>query len=121
MSGSSEPALRLMLPALLGAASLPAGEGNAPAPAQQTPTFVDVAEQSGVDLLTLSGTPYKACIVESTTGGTSVFDYDNDNDGDVDIYIVNGSRLAGFAEAAIACGPCFWGSSSGTSSCPVSG
>ncbi len=87
-----------MLPALLGAASLPAGEGNAPPPAQQTPTFVDVAEESGVDLLTLSGTPYKAYIVESTTGGTSVFDYDND--GDVDIYIVNGSRLAGFAEAA---------------------
>ena len=83
-----------MLPALLGAASLPAGEGNAPPPAQQTPTFVDVAEESGVDLLTLSGTPYKAYIVESTTGGTSVFDYDND--GDVDIYIVNGSRLAGF-------------------------
>ena len=98
MSGSSERALRLMLPALLGAASLPAGEGNAPPPAQQTPTFVDVAEESGVDLLTLSGTPYKAYIVESTTGGTSVFDYDND--GDVDIYIVNGSRLAGFAEAA---------------------
>lgn len=78
MSGSSERALRLMLPALLGAASLPAGEGNAPPPAQQTPTFVDVADESGVDLLTLSGTPYKAYIVESTTGGTSVFDYDND-------------------------------------------
>ena len=48
------------------------------------PTFVDVAEESGVDLLALSGTPYKAYIVESTTGGTSVFDYDNDGD----IYIM---------------------------------
>ena len=53
MSGSSERALRFMLPALLGAASLPAGGGNAPPPARQTPTFVDVADESGVDLLTL--------------------------------------------------------------------
>ena len=85
MSGSSERALRFMLPALLGAASLPAGGGNAPPPAQQTPTFVDVADESGVDLLTLSGTPYKAYIVggrprggielraaqSATTGGTA--------------------------------------------------
>ena len=62
--------------------------------AGEWPAFVDVAEASGVDLLTVSGTPAKEYIVESTTGGTAVFDYDND--GDVDIFIVNGSRLGGF-------------------------
>ena len=60
----------------------------------ERPAFVDVAAASGVDLLTVSGTPAKEYIVESTTGGTAAFDYDND--GDVDIYIVNGSRLGGF-------------------------
>ena len=62
----------------------------------QGPIFVDVAAVSGVDLLTVSGTPAKEYIVESTTGGAAVFDYDND--GDVDIYIANGSRLGGFEE-----------------------
>ena len=61
---------------------------------QARPQFVDVAREAGVVLLTLAGTPEKLHIVDSSTGGTAVFDYDND--GDVDIFIVNGSRLGGF-------------------------
>jgi len=58
------------------------------------PQFVDIAQKAGVDLLTLAGTPEKPHIIDSSTGGVAVFDYDND--GDVDLFIVNGSRLGGF-------------------------
>ena len=59
------------------------------------PSFVDVAAEAGVRLHTVSGTPQKEHIVECNTGGTALLDYDLD--GDVDIFIVNGSRLAGYA------------------------
>ena len=67
------------------------------AEAQTHPQFVDVARQAGVDLPTLSGSPEKDHIVESSTGGLAAFDYDND--GDVDLFVVNGSRLDGFPAA----------------------
>ena len=57
--------------------------------------FVDVAAEAGVRLRTVSGTPQKEHIVECNTGGTALLDYDLD--GDVDIFIVNGTRLAGYA------------------------
>ena len=59
------------------------------------PLFVDVAAEAGVQLRTVSGTPQKEHIVECNTGGTALFDYDLD--GDVDIFIVNGSRITGYA------------------------
>ena len=59
------------------------------------PSFVDVAAEAGVHLRTVSGTPQKEHIVECNTGGTALLDYDLD--GDVDIFIVNGSRIAGYA------------------------
>ncbi|MCY3791085.1 MAG: CRTAC1 family protein, partial [Gemmatimonadetes bacterium] len=59
------------------------------------PSFVDVAAEAGVQLRTVSGTPQKEHIVECNTGGTALLDYDLD--GDVDIFIVNGTRLSGYA------------------------
>ncbi len=59
------------------------------------PSFVDVAAEVRVQLRTVSGTPQKEHIVECNTGGTALLDYDLD--GDVDIFIVNGSRIAGYA------------------------
>ena len=84
------------LVALIAAANL--ADSRPDSQSRQKPAFVDVAAASGVDLLTVSGTPAKEYIVESTTGGTAVFDYDND--GDIDIYIVNGSRLGGFEKGS---------------------
>jgi len=51
--------------------------------------LVDVAAQSGLDLLNLSGGPNKDFIVDANGNGAAFFDYDND--GDVDALIVNGS------------------------------
>ncbi len=59
------------------------------------PSFVDVATEAGVQLRTVSGTPQKEHIIECNTGGTALLDYDLD--GDVDIFIVNGSRITGYA------------------------
>jgi hypothetical protein len=60
------------------------------------PQFYDVAVEAGLVYKTVSGTPEKEHIVECNTGGTALFDYDND--GDLDIYLVNGSRLQGYAQ-----------------------
>ncbi len=62
------------------------------------PQFYDVAAEAGVTQKTVSGTPEKRHIVECNTGGTALLDYDSD--GDLDIFLVNGSRLEGFAPGA---------------------
>ncbi|NKB72510.1 MAG: hypothetical protein GKR89_35990 [Candidatus Latescibacteria bacterium] len=51
-------------------------------------TFVDVGAAASIDRPTLAGSTTKESILESSTGGVALFDYDND--GDVDIFIVNG-------------------------------
>ncbi len=54
--------------------------------------LVDVAEQAGITLLNICGSPSKDFIVEVNGNGAAFFDYDNDDD--MDVLIVNGSTLA---------------------------
>jgi hypothetical protein len=53
--------------------------------------FVDVVEDSGVDLVTTFGTEEKRYIIEYTGTGAALTDYDAD--GDLDLYLVNGSTI----------------------------
>ena len=57
--------------------------------------FVNVAEESGIDMTVVSGSKDQMYIVEGSLGGSAFFDHDND--GDVDLYVTNGSRFSGFA------------------------
>jgi len=58
--------------------------------------LVDVAAQSGLDLLNVSGGPNKDFIVDANGNGAALFDYDND--GDLDALIVNGSTREHIAQ-----------------------
>src|SRR5262245_14929319 len=60
-------------------------------PWSTVPQFDSIAERSGVRFTLTSGTPAKAYIPESMSGGVGFIDYDND--GWVDIFLVNGSTL----------------------------
>jgi enediyne biosynthesis protein E4 len=63
----------------------------------QLANFVDVAEKSGLTMLNVfGGVETKKYIIETTGTGVAIFDYDND--GWPDIFIVNGTRLEGFAD-----------------------
>ena len=72
--------------------------------AQERPIrVIDVASQSGIDLLNVSGSPAKDYIVEANGNGVAFFDYDND--GDMDALLVNGStieRMAGGGDPMVA-------------------
>src|ERR1700732_2288528 len=60
-------------------------------------SYVDVAANAGLVAKTaIGGEKTKQFILETTGGGVAVFDYDND--GWLDIFLVNGSRLDGFAK-----------------------
>jgi hypothetical protein len=54
-------------------------------------TLIDVASQSGIDLVNLSGSSTKDYIVEANGNGAAFLDYDND--GDMDALLVNGSTI----------------------------
>ena len=56
--------------------------------------FEEVAQQAGLTLQNVCGSPDKRYIFEAKGGSLAAFDYDSDDD--VDLYIVNGSTLAGF-------------------------
>jgi hypothetical protein len=58
--------------------------------------LVDVAAQSGLDLVNVSGGPNKDFIVDANGNGAALFDYDND--GDLDALIVNGSTREHIAQ-----------------------
>src|SRR2546421_527083 len=59
-------------------------------------SFINVAEESGLNVKTIFGGEHKNKYLLETTGCGVAF-YDYDNDGWLDIFLVNGSRLEGFA------------------------
>jgi enediyne biosynthesis protein E4 len=59
-------------------------------------SFVNVAKESGLNAKTIFGSEHKNKYLLETTGCGVAF-YDYDNDGWLDIFLVNGSRLEGFA------------------------
>ncbi|HWW97169.1 MAG TPA: VCBS repeat-containing protein, partial [Edaphobacter sp.] len=79
------------------AKSRPAPEGPH-SPIKGTPlglTFIDVANQAGLNAKTIYGGEHKNKYLLETTGcGVAFFDYDQDDW--VDIFLVNGSRIEGF-------------------------
>ena len=58
--------------------------------------FTDIAEKAGLNMNNVfGGLDSKKYIIETTGTGVAIFDYDND--GWPDIFIVNGTKLEGFA------------------------
>jgi hypothetical protein len=81
--------------AFLSEPTLPAQQAKAPPPAAIA-NFVDVAEKAGLTSQNIfGGVDTKKYIIETTGSGVAIFDYDND--GWPDIFLVNGTRLEGFA------------------------
>ncbi len=60
-------------------------------------SFLNVARESGLNAKTIFGGEHKNKYLLETTGCGVAF-YDYDNDGWLDIFLVNGSRLEGFAK-----------------------
>ena len=58
-------------------------------------TFVNVAQEAGLNAKTIFGGEHKNKYLLETTGCGVAF-YDYDNDGWLDIFLVNGWRLDGF-------------------------
>jgi hypothetical protein len=56
--------------------------------------FTDVANESGVTLLNISGAKSKSYLIDSTGNGAAFLDYDRD--GNMDVLVVNGSSLSRF-------------------------
>ncbi len=73
---------------------------GAPSPVTGTPlgvTFLDVARQAGLNAKTIYGGEHRNKYLLETTGcGVAFYDYDHDDW--LDIFLVNGSRLEGFAK-----------------------
>lgn len=77
----------LSLMPLIGITALAAAMRTADPPI----SLVDVAEESGVTLLNVSGSASKDYIVDLNGNGAAFLDYDNDDD--LDLLLVNGSTL----------------------------
>ncbi len=77
----------------------PAPKG-VPSPVAGTPLcirFIDVAREAGLNAKTIYGGEHKNRYLLETTGcGVAFFDYDHDDW--IDIFLVNGSRIEGFAK-----------------------
>ncbi len=71
------------------------GQGSAPGTALGA-SFVNIAKESGLNVKTIFGGEHKNKYLLETTGCGVAF-YDYDNDGWLDIFLVNGTRLEGYA------------------------
>jgi enediyne biosynthesis protein E4 len=96
---SLESVLGLVLPLRLLASS---GQSISEAPPKQADPdldiqFVNVARESGLNAKTVFGGEHTNKYLLETTGCGVAF-YDYDNDGWLDIFLVNGTRLEGFAK-----------------------
>lgn len=87
------PNLTILIPLLLFLSATLPRQGAGGPPANGKPmavTFVDVAEQAGIDFQHFSGSAEKTYMLESMSGGVAWIDYDND--GWQDLYLVNGGH-----------------------------
>ena len=76
-------------------------------------SFLDVARDAGLNAKTIYGGEHKNKYLLETTGCGVAF-YDFDNDGWLDIFLVNGSRLEGFAPEQAPCSYLFKNNRDGT-------
>jgi hypothetical protein len=93
---SLENVLGLAVPRKLRAAIAPSWQEASAKTADLGLSFIDVAKESGLNVKTVFGGEHKNKYLLETTGCGVAF-YDYDNDGWLDIFLVNGSRLEGFA------------------------
>jgi hypothetical protein len=95
---SLENVLGLALPGRMLASSQSGNQGAEAKPSADLGlTFVNIAKESGLNAKTIYGGEHKNKYLLETTGCGVAF-YDYDNDGWLDIFLVNGSRLEGFAK-----------------------
>ena len=95
---SLENVLGLALPGRLLPSSQSGNQGAQTKPSADLElTFINVARESGLNAKTVYGGEHKNKYLLETTGCGVAF-YDYDNDGWLDIFLVNGSRLEGFAK-----------------------
>ena len=98
-SGSFSFAFRVCLPALLLVSLFTAADGSSGQDSKESKSlayFVDFAKEAGLTMMNVfGGVDTKKYIIETTGTGVAIFDYDND--GWPDIFIVNGTKLEGFA------------------------
>src|SRR3982750_4920174 len=88
--------LAALFPSSLGATLAAAEEVGTSKPAADIGvSFINVAQESGLNVKTIFGGEHKNKYLLETTGCGVAF-YDYDNDGWLDIFLVNGSRLEGF-------------------------
>jgi enediyne biosynthesis protein E4 len=94
---SLENVLGLALPTAAGVLENGATQESATKPGDLGVSFLNVARESGLNAKTIYGGEHKNKYLLETTGCGVAF-YDYDNDGWLDIFLVNGSRLEGFAK-----------------------
>jgi len=97
---SLQNVLAMALPTWLRASPHPQQQPSAPAASSDIGvTFLNVARESGLNAKTIFGGEHKNKYLLETTGCGVAF-YDYDNDGWLDIFLVNGTRLEGFASGS---------------------
>jgi enediyne biosynthesis protein E4 len=86
-----------VLPVLIWWSGYISAQGEPPVARKSAAYFTDVAQEAGLTMMDVfGGVDTKKYIIETTGTGIAIFDYDND--GWPDIFIVNGTRLEGFAQ-----------------------